>query len=126
VVDIDPTTVAVLKRWRRDQKAERLAWGAGYQPGGAVFTAPDGPALHADRVADRFIALVAQRDDLPRIRFHDLRHTHASLLLAAGVPPVDVASRIGDSLATLMSTYAHVIPRRGHQAAAAFAELLGQ
>jgi integrase len=126
VVDIDPTTVAVLRRWKRAQKAERLAWGAGYQPGGAVFTAPDGPALHADRVADRFIALVAQRDDLPRIRFHDLRHTHASLLLAAGVPPVDVAARIGDSLATLMSTYAHVIPRRGHQAAAAFAELLGQ
>lgn len=90
------------------------------------FTAEDGEPLHADQVAKRYAALVESADDLPRIRFHDLRHTHASLLLAVGIPPIDVASRIGDSLATLLVTYAHVIPRRGAAAAVAFAELVGQ
>lgn len=48
--------------------------------------------------------------DIPRIRFHDLRHTHATLLLKAGLSPKVVAERLGDTVATVMNTYAHVLP----------------
>lgn len=57
------------------------------------------------------------------IRFHDLRHTHASLL-AQSIPVIDVARRLGDTPATIMSTCAHVIPGRGEKVAAAFADLV--
>jgi hypothetical protein len=60
----------------------------------------------------------------PLVLLSPTRHTHASLLLAAGVPPMDVAARLGDTLETVMSTYAHVIPRRGHLAAEEFQRIV--
>ena len=58
VIDIDPATVAVLRRWANAQKAERLAWGPAYADSGYVFTAEDGRPVHADHVAQRFSRLV--------------------------------------------------------------------
>lgn len=125
VVDIDPATVTALRRWRAAQKAERLSWGPAYTATPWVFTRTDGEPLRARFVTGRWEKAVEAATGVPVIRLHDVRHTHASLLLAAGVPPVDVAARIGDSLETLLRTYAHVIPGRGHQAAAEFARILG-
>lgn len=52
-----------------------------------------------------------KKTTLPQIRFHDMRHTHATLLLADGVTPRAVAERLGHSnINTLMNTYAHVLP----------------
>lgn len=99
VVDLDDRTVAVLRRWQTDQKRERLAWGPAYRGSDAEFTAEDGAPLHADRVAKRFARLQSSVD-VPKIRFHDLRHTHASLLLAAGTPVLDVSKRVGHAAAT--------------------------
>jgi integrase len=67
------------------QKAERLAWGPAYTDLGYVFTAEDGQALHADHVANR-LARLLKAAGVPSIRFHDVRHTHASLMLARGTP----------------------------------------
>ena len=54
----------------------------------------------------------------PRTRFHDLRHTHASLLLQAGVNPKIVQERLGhESITTTMDTYSHVIPTLQQEAA---------
>lgn len=67
-----------------------------------------------------------RRQDGPAIRFHDLRHTHASLLLAAGVPVLDISRRIGHaSAAVTFNVYAHVVPGQGREAANSFADLLG-
>jgi hypothetical protein len=53
---------------------------------------------------------------LPRMRFHDLRHAHASLLLAAGVHPKVVQERLGHSqVSVTLDTYSHVAPARGAQ-----------
>lgn len=123
VVDLDPTTVGVLRNWADDQNAERLAWASAYVETGIVFTAENGEAFHADRVAQAFGRFVAAAP-VPTIRFHDLRRTHASLLLAQGVPVVDVAQRLGDAPETILSTYAHFIPGQGQKAAAAFASLV--
>jgi integrase len=64
-------------------------------------------------------------DLLPRIRLHDLRHTHATLLLAAGEPVKVVSERLGHASATItLTVYQHVHPGMGRQAADRFAALL--
>ncbi len=61
----------------------------------------------------------------PRIRFHDLRHTHATLALAAGVHPKIVSERLGHaSIAITMDTYSHAIPTLDEDAARAVASLV--
>jgi integrase len=75
-------------------------------------------------LSDAFKKLVA-RSGLPSIRFHDLRHTHATLLLKAGVPVKVVSERLGRSTPGFtMATYQHVIPGMQHEAALTFAQLL--
>jgi integrase len=60
------------------------------------------------------------------IRLHDLRHTHATLLLADGVPVEVVSERLGHASATItLTVYQHVHPGMGRQAAGCFAALLG-
>ena len=124
VIDLDPTTVDVLRTWRKAQDAERDAWGAAYADSGYVFTAEDGEPVHADHVANRYDRLVAAAP-VPALHFHGLRHTHATLLLKAGVPVHVVAQRLGHSSPALtLSIYSHVLPRQQAAAAAAFAGLV--
>ena len=74
----------------------------------------------------RFIALIAKAS-VPRIPFHGLRHTHATLLMKHGVHPKVVAERLGHADITLtLSTYSHVLPQMQQQAADVFAEAIGQ
>ena len=61
-----------------------------------------------------------------RVRFHDLRHTHATLLLKAGTPVKVVSERLGHaSPAFTLTVYAHVLPGQQSEAASAFAALVG-
>lgn len=60
-----------------------------------------------DRAFKRHLALAG----LPSIRFHDLRHTHASLLIATGVHPKAIQARLGHaSITTTLNTYGHLMP----------------
>jgi integrase len=62
---------------------------------------------------------------LPRIRLHDLRHTHATLALQAGVHPKVVQERLGHStIAITLDIYSHVIPAMQEEAAALIAGLV--
>ncbi|GAI62264.1 unnamed protein product, partial [marine sediment metagenome] len=64
---------------------------------------------------------------LPHIRFHDLRHTHATLMLKQGVHPKIVSERLGhSSVAITMDTYSHVIPGLQERAAELFDNLVGE
>ena len=68
---------------------------------------------------------VTRDAELPRIRFHDLRHTHATLLLKAGVPLTVVSERLGHSTpAFTMTVYQHVLPGMQRDAADLFARLV--
>jgi integrase len=123
VVDIDPATVEAMRLWRKAQDAERHA-GLAYVDSGYVFTAENGEPVHADHVANRYDRIVASAP-VPTLHFHGLRHTHATLLLKAGVPVHVVAQRLGHSSPALtLSIYSHVLPRQQAAAAAAFASLV--
>lgn len=122
-ITVDADTMDLLARWREDQTAE-LAEARVANVHGLVFVRPDGQPLHPHSVSQAFDR--AQRPlDVSPIRFHDLRHTHASLLLRDRVPIKVVSERLGHSNpAFTMTTYQHVLPGMQDDAAAAFAQLL--
>lgn len=71
--------VSILKAWKAEQNAERLALGPAYRDLGLVFTIANGGAVNADNLRKRDFARLVARAELPRIRLHDLQPSHASL-----------------------------------------------
>jgi integrase len=123
-VALDGVTIAAIRAHRRRQKEERLAFGPGYVDVDLVFARADGVALDPDGVTGAFERLV-RRAGLPRIRLHDLRHTHATLALSAGVHPKVVQERLGHSnITTTMDVYSHAIPAMQEDAASRVAALV--
>ena len=85
-----------------------------------VFAKPDGSPIHPDLISQTFERLLAKLD-LPRVRLHDLRHTHATILLQQGINPKVVSERLGHaSVSFTMDVYKHVLPGMQAQAAATF------
>lgn len=123
-VALDKTTIAALRDHRRRQLEERMAAGSGWADTGLVFTREDGSALHPDALTQGFERAV-KRLRLPRIRLHDLRHTWASLALAAGIPAKVVSERLGhSSIAITLDIYSHVSPALEEDAADRVAALV--
>ena len=89
-----------------------------------VFTSDLGEPLRPNSVGQAFRRLV-QEAGVPVIRLHDLRHTHASHLLMAGINIKVVSERLGHaSVSFTLDTYGHVMPGQQAEAAAAAAALL--
>jgi integrase len=98
-----------LKGHRTRQLEERLAAGGTWEETGLVFTSPIGTALDSRNVTREFHVLL-EAAGLPSIRFHDLRHTAATLLLAQGVDPRTIMETLGHSQISLtLNTYSHVL-----------------
>jgi integrase len=124
-VALDPTTVEALKAHRTRQLAERVALGIGRPAADdLVFSNPDASPVNPAQFSDRFDRLV-KAAGVPRIRFHDLRHTHATLALLAGIPAKVVSDRLGHStVAITLDTYSHVLPALQEDAATKVAALV--
>jgi integrase len=123
-IDLDERTIAVLRSWRKRQLEAYMQTGVRTDDSGFVFARPDGDSLHPDYFSQTFERLIAKMD-LPRIRVHDLRHTHATLLLKAGIPVKVVSERLGHaSVAFTMQVYQHVLPGMQADAAATFGEVV--
>jgi integrase len=122
VVRVDDGTVAVLRDHRRRQVEERLAAGASWRDDvDLVFRRHDGGALFPDTVS-QLMPQLCEAACVPRLRLHDLRHTHATTLLLAGVAPHVVADRLGHKDATVtLRIYAHVLRRHAIEVADVFA-----
>lgn len=129
VIDLDPGTVEMLRKWRLDRAGLSLQL---VRDDALIFGNLEGDYLHPERFSARFNEKQAQcRRKLgdtapPVIHVHDLRHTHATLLLKAGVPVKVVSERLGH--ATVMVTleiYTHVMPGMQAEAAATFAAIIG-
>lgn len=117
VIDIDPATAALLRRHRERQRQAREEFGDEYDYHGLVVCAQDGRPIHPQSFSQAF-GRVLQRADLRKIRLHDLRHTHATIAVRAGVPVKVISERLRhESPAFTLKQYAHVMP--GMQAEAA-------
>ena len=117
--------VAALRQHRVRQLEVRLASGTDWQDHGLVFCNPAGGPLDPSWQRQVFYR-VLKDTGLPAIRFHDLRHTAATLLLAQGVHPKVVSEMLGHATITLtLDTYSHLVPVLHAQAAAAMDALLG-
>jgi len=127
-VALDPVTVTVLRAHRKSQLEERLAWGAAWEDDGLnkdlVFRRENGTAIHPDSFCDWFERHI-RAAGVPRINFHSVRHTHATLALQAGVHPKVVSERLGHStIAITLDTYSHAIPAMQEEAAEKIARLV--
>lgn len=122
---LDEGTVEALLTHRRLQSDERALFGPAYQENeNAVFCREDGELLNPDRVSKMFGLHVAESAVQP-IRLHDLRHTHATLALQAGINPKVVSERLGHaSAAFTLDVYSHAVPGMQEEAAAQVAALL--
>ena len=119
-IDLDPTTEHILDQWRRQQRRG----GHSVEVADPIFTNTHGNAVHAESFSQLFDRQLA-RTDIPRIRFHDLRHTHASLLVAAGTPIKVVSERLGHAHPGFtMATYQHLVPGMSATAATDFANMI--
>lgn len=126
-ITLGTTAVAALRRHRISQAEDRLAIGSGWRDGDFVFTNEAGGPLDATNVLRRSFHPLLTRAGLPRIRFHDLRHTAATLLLGQGIHPKIVSEMLGHSqVAITLDLYSHVTPTMQQEAAAALDSVLAK
>ena len=122
LVSLPPSAVALLRGLKIRQMEQRREDGLGWSETGYVFSRADGSPIDPDAVTHAFTRIVRQLE-LPHVRFHDLRHTHASLMLKQGIHPKVVSERLGHTSVTItLDTYSHVLPGLQEAAAIAFEE----
>ncbi|GBD17684.1 Transposase from transposon Tn916 [bacterium HR27] len=123
-VPLPPQALEALRVQRRRQLEQRLAAGPAWADGDWVFTTSLGTPISPSDAHHAYQRLL-ERAWLPRRRFHDLRHTTATLLLTDGVHPKVVASLLGHSTIQLtLDTYSHVTPGLAHEAAGRLGALI--
>jgi integrase len=109
-IAVGVVTVEAMRMHRAKQAEERLALGPVYEDHDLVCPRPGGRLWPPDMLSTAFSAMM-RRSVLPKIRFHDLRHSHATHLLKAGIHPKVVSERLGhSSVGITLDTYSHVLP----------------
>ena len=110
-VALSATVVADLKAHRTQQAQELLRVGKRLSDDDFVVTQADGLPLRPHSLGQEWVRFLGRSSTLPRIRFHDLRHAHATHLLASGVHPKVASERLGHSkVGITLDLYSHVLP----------------
>jgi integrase len=116
-VILPPSLVELFRVYRFDQELLRIQLGISLEADDFVFIRPDGNPMNPNAVTLAFRRII-KKAGLKEIRIHDLRHTHATLMLKAGIHPKVVSERLGHaSIGITLDLYSHVLP--GLQEAAA-------
>jgi integrase len=134
-VDLAPETIAILREHKRAQAEIKMANRTVYQDLGLVFAKEWGHLhgradslglpLQANNMGEHWFARVIKAAKVRRITIHGLRHTSATLLLKAGVPPQVVQQRLGHKgIEMTLGIYAHVLPSMQQDAAKRLGALL--
>jgi integrase len=96
-----------------------------YRDQGLVFTTEVGTPINPSNLRKRSFAPLLQKASLPHLRFHDLRHTCATLLLSKNIHPKYVQELLGHATVSItLDTYSHVLPGMGNQVADAMEDVL--
>ncbi|MEZ5403176.1 MAG: site-specific integrase [Bryobacteraceae bacterium] len=124
-LSIPDITVAALHQQRQDQMAQRATAGDRWIAGDFVFTTDAGTPPDVTTVLHRF-QKICTAANLPQLRLYDLRHTHASLLIADGKHPKLIAERLGhSSIKITMDTYGHLFDGGDREASDAMEKTFG-
>jgi integrase len=111
--------VEELRRHRLRQAEELLRLGVRAGDDTLIVLREDGKGLQPSTLSHRFVELLLASPTLPRIRFHDLRHSHATHLLTSGIHPKVAQERLGHStIGITLDLYSHVLPGMQEDAAA--------
>jgi len=124
-IHLTQTVVRKLKVHLERQQEEMERLGGLYRDQGLVFTTEVGTLINPTNLRKRSLSFLLERAGLKRIRFHDLRHTCATLLLSKNVHPKYVQELLGHSSVTItLDTYSHVIPGMGKHTTQAMEDTL--
>jgi integrase len=124
MVALPPSLVVLLKGYRADHELFFIQLGAQLQEDDFLFVRLDRKPLNPNAITLAFRRII-RKAGLQHIRVHDLRHTHASLMLKAGIHPKIVSERLGHAnIGITLDTYSHVLPGLQEEAAEKFDQVL--
>ncbi|MGC7927881.1 tyrosine-type recombinase/integrase [Lysinibacillus sp. VIII_CA] len=116
----DLVTLAAVKKYQLEEAGDERVW-EGHT---FLFSNDFGKPYRPDSISQWWDRFMKKNPDLPRIRFHDLRHTSATLLIHAGEHPKVIQSRLGHSnITTTMNTYGHLLQETDQRASSHFDKL---
>jgi integrase len=125
-IKLPDIAISSLRRHRKAQLEEKMRLGELFADQGLVFTSRVGTPISRQDLITRSFKPLLKRAGLPDIRFHDLRHTCATLLLGKGVHAKLVQELLGHATISItLDTYSHVLPGMGDAAAGAMDEAIG-
>ena len=125
VIRLTGAAVEAVRCHLSRQIEEMEQMGSLYQPGGLVFASQTGTILNPSNVRNRSLKPLLKRAGLRPVRFHDLRHTCATLLLSENVNPKIVSEMLGHvSVSITLDVYSHLMPDMQERAAKALEEAL--
>jgi integrase len=126
-VRLTQRAIEALRSHRAQQAEGNLKSGSLYQDQKIVFAGESGGLINPSNLRQRFFTPLLEREELPHITFHDLRHTCASLLFQRNVHPKIVQEPLRHaSVAITLDTYSHLLPGMGGEAATAMEDVLPQ
>jgi integrase len=126
-IALSASTVEVLRAHRAGQLEERLALGPAWQDHDLVFPNTYGGPLQRSNLDTASFFPLMRKAGVPRIRFHDLRHTAATLLLGESEHPKVASEMLGHaSVMITLDLYSHVQPNMQREAARKMERLLGR
>lgn len=123
-IAISDNLIKILKKHKIKQLENKMLLGQKYQDNNMVCCYSDGQLFNPKRFSAKFHKLLKD-NDLPLIRFHDLRHSHASLLIKIGIKEKEISERLGHSnIGTTIDLYAHLYEEVNRQVADKFDKLI--
>ncbi|MGG0175791.1 tyrosine-type recombinase/integrase [Gottfriedia acidiceleris] len=123
-VDLPEETIKQLLNHKELIEQEKLSNGINYIDFGLVVCTSNGTPTNKSNIRRSFKAII-KSSNLPKIRFHDMRHTHATLLLLQGVNPKIVSERLGHAdVRITLDTYSHLLPSMQKETARNFGKML--
>jgi integrase len=121
-----PVAIDAIRRHKIAQNAERLRLGEAWEDNDFVFANEVGRPVSASNLRARSFIPLLKKAHVPTVRFHDLRHTAATLMLEKNVHPKIVSAMLGhSSIAITLDTYSHVTKTAYDQATASMEEIFG-
>ncbi len=124
-INLTVRAVEALKAHRKRQLEEMMKLDGLREDQGLVFATKAGTPINPSNLRQRSLAPLLKRAGLPPIRFHDLRHTCATLLLSKNTHPKFVQELLGHAtIAITLDTYSHVVPGMGDRTARAMDDAL--